>query len=638
MLYDASGNVSKIGPDFFTYDSLSRVKRASLTAGAGDQYFCYDRYGNRFSKSTSSSSCASTVWLDNRVPPGTTNYDSRGNQIVNAPESMAYDALNRMTKDSGTAGGTWQYLYDAADERLVRVPLASGAQGSPRRGIARFIVQAKVQAGAWTLPTTACTEATRRFTDVHCADPDWAYIEVFAAKGITSGCGSGMYCPETVVARDQMAVFLLKTEHGGTYVPPACTPPGSFADVPCPTYLFANAIYQAFAEGLTLGCGGSNYCPTQAVNETSMAVFLNKPALALQGYRGIQGGSFYTVRDEANRLVTEFADGFPTRDNVFLGNLVVASYVSKTPSNPTPSWQFHGSDHLGTVRVSVNGGTGTNEKHKYWPYGDEVTTPSPPPLTQRLSFAAMERDTETAHFYDHARTQDFGLGRFSSPDRIGGRRRDPQTWNRYTYARNNPVKLVDRNGLYFVAASQADRLVFARAFSAMSLDSRGRSLLGALARDSRPIVLDSRRISVNAFGISAFPSSGVRGPDGLLANRAVVTVDFAKLAGHPSIGERDRSGIATTAHELLHVAARFYQGAAASQGLDSERESPDISDGRLFGVEIALAPDDPENGISEQEAADLIQDPNDPEAELRALESIQSLESGRCAVTNVCPR
>jgi hypothetical protein len=37
-----------------------------------------------------------------------------------------------------------------------------------------------------------------------------AWIEQLAAEGITSGCGSGNYCPATPVTRDQMAVFLVK--------------------------------------------------------------------------------------------------------------------------------------------------------------------------------------------------------------------------------------------------------------------------------------------------------------------------------------------------------------------------------------------------------------------------------------------
>jgi hypothetical protein len=65
------------------------------------------------------------------------------------------------------------------------------------------------------------------------------------------GCGSGDYCPASPVTRAQMSVFLLKIEHGGTYAPPACTP--LFADVVCPS-LFADWIEQLFAEGITAGC------------------------------------------------------------------------------------------------------------------------------------------------------------------------------------------------------------------------------------------------------------------------------------------------------------------------------------------------------------------------------------------------
>lgn len=41
----------------------------------------------------------------------------------------------------------------------------------------------------------------------------WAFsfIETFAASGITACCGNGNYCPEDVVTRAQMAVFLVRT-------------------------------------------------------------------------------------------------------------------------------------------------------------------------------------------------------------------------------------------------------------------------------------------------------------------------------------------------------------------------------------------------------------------------------------------
>jgi RHS repeat-associated protein len=61
----------------------------------------------------------------------------------------------------------------------------------------------------------------------------------------------------------------------------------------------------------------------------------------------------------------------------------------------------------------------------------------------------MERDGTSKNDYVHARFQSSELGRFLSPDVLGGKPEDPQTWNRYAYARNNPIKFVDANGLEF---------------------------------------------------------------------------------------------------------------------------------------------------------------------------------------------
>ncbi|MCH5373780.1 MAG: choice-of-anchor D domain-containing protein [Planctomycetes bacterium] len=99
-----------------------------------------------------------------------------------------------------------------------------------------------------------------------------AWIEQLAAEGITTGCGDGNYCPEEYVSRAQMAVFLLRAKHGSGFVPPAAT--GSlFGDVPLDHWAAA-WIEQLFAEGITVGCGGGNYCPASSVTRAEMAVFL----------------------------------------------------------------------------------------------------------------------------------------------------------------------------------------------------------------------------------------------------------------------------------------------------------------------------------------------------------------------------
>ena len=110
------------------------------------------------------------------------------------------------------------------------------------------------------------------FPDVPCSSNFSPWIEALAAAGITGGCGGGNYCPLADVTRQQMAVFLLKSKHGSTYVPPACS--GDFADVACPGNPFADWIEQLAAEGITGGCGGGNYCPASPVRRDQMAAFL----------------------------------------------------------------------------------------------------------------------------------------------------------------------------------------------------------------------------------------------------------------------------------------------------------------------------------------------------------------------------
>ena len=114
---------------------------------------------------------------------------------------------------------------------------------------------------------------TGMFGDVPCTSNFAPWIETMANEGITGGCGGGNFCPTNPVRRDQMAVFLMKGEHGSSYVPPACQ--GIFGDVACPS-TFANWIEQLANEQITGGCGGGNYCPANANTRGQMAVFLTK--------------------------------------------------------------------------------------------------------------------------------------------------------------------------------------------------------------------------------------------------------------------------------------------------------------------------------------------------------------------------
>ncbi|GEM_PF-6383046 len=99
---------------------------------------------------------------------------------------------------------------------------------------------------------------------------DW--VEQLASDGITGGCDASNYCPDSNVTRAQMAIFLLRSEHGSSYAPPAASGT-QFADVPV-SYWAASWIEQLVAENITSGCGGGNYCPDNNVTRAEMAVFL----------------------------------------------------------------------------------------------------------------------------------------------------------------------------------------------------------------------------------------------------------------------------------------------------------------------------------------------------------------------------
>jgi hypothetical protein len=120
------------------------------------------------------------------------------------------------------------------------------------------------------------------FADVVPDDLFYPYVENLLHNGVTAGggCGTGVYCGDDVVLRQQMAVFLLKSSHGRAYVPPPATG-GVFADVPVDNP-FAPWIEQLAAEQITGGCTAPpppalpSYCPTDPVNRQQMAVFLYK--------------------------------------------------------------------------------------------------------------------------------------------------------------------------------------------------------------------------------------------------------------------------------------------------------------------------------------------------------------------------
>jgi hypothetical protein len=122
-------------------------------------------------------------------------------------------------------------------------------------------------AKTWTL------HVGNSFTDVPPANPFYRFVEALFHKGITSGCGTDIYCPSSSTSREQMSVFVLVAKEGSGYSPPACAPPNTFGDVP-ETSPFCRFIEELASRGVVSGCGGGNYCPMDPVSREQMAVFV----------------------------------------------------------------------------------------------------------------------------------------------------------------------------------------------------------------------------------------------------------------------------------------------------------------------------------------------------------------------------
>ncbi len=147
-----------------------------------------------------------------------------------------------------------------------------------RAAMAVFILRAKY--GASHVPDP---NQTHIFADLPIAGQEWmqSWIEEFYQEGITSGCGTSplTYCPQGLVTREAMAVFLLRAKYGAGYTPPPASNPPLFADVPVAGREWMQPwIEEFYRQGYTTGCGTAplRYCPGATVNRAAMAVFISR--------------------------------------------------------------------------------------------------------------------------------------------------------------------------------------------------------------------------------------------------------------------------------------------------------------------------------------------------------------------------
>ncbi|HEX4960345.1 MAG TPA: ELWxxDGT repeat protein [Thermoanaerobaculia bacterium] len=173
--------------DYWAWSFVETLAAAGITNGCGEGLYCPASLVSRGEMA---------VFLERGIhgsqftpPPAT------GTVFTDVPASYwSADWIEQLAADGITRGcGSGQFCPGSAVSRAE---------------MAVFLLRAR-HGSSYTPPPVAAT----RFTDV---PPDYwaaAWIEQLATEGITGGCGSGNYCPDSAVWRDQMAVFLTRTFH-----------------------------------------------------------------------------------------------------------------------------------------------------------------------------------------------------------------------------------------------------------------------------------------------------------------------------------------------------------------------------------------------------------------------------------------
>ncbi len=137
--------------------------------------------------------------------------------------------------------------------------------------------------------------------------------------------------------------------------------------------------------------------------------------------------------------------------------MLIAEY-STVVENTNPQVSYLTNDHLGSPRITTDKDGDVVSRRDFMPFGEEIQSGTGGRTTAqgyggqdniRQKFTGYERDTETDLDFAQARMYNKNHGRFTSSDPLlsSGKPTAPQTWNRFSYTINNPLRYVDPNGL-----------------------------------------------------------------------------------------------------------------------------------------------------------------------------------------------
>ena len=533
-----SGGVTVIPQiDVYNYDDLNRI--SGMTESQRDasgttinnvltQNYGYDRYGNRqiTSSSGGGSSYNPTYNLGNNRISGL-GYDAAGN-ITSDPltgGTMTYDAENRML--TGTNGGGGSYIYNANGNRVRRMTAgqerwyvygpsgelvaeynASGAAGSPKREYGYRGGQLLVTADGGSSANLALGRtATQSSTSAGAS-----------ASRAVDGNTNGNFASNSVshTNLDHQAwwqVDLGSVQQIGTV--------RLWNRTDCCEERLGNFYV---------------FVSDTAFSSTDLATTISQAGVS----------SYYTSGPVgAGTEIPIYRSGRYVRVQLAGDNYL---HLAEVEVYGGTGVQWLVTDHLGSTRMVVDqtGSQSGVKRQDYLPFGEELTAGIRAigygyvGNNVRQKFDGYERDNETGLDFAQARYFSSIQGRFTSPDSLNpifeyhgvafvAWLGEPQRWNRYAFALNNPLRFVDQDGEDPVEALEkaVNRLSTLLGRAGGSLTTIGADIAIAAVRQLWPdIVVNTGNLKVPsekevaplvaAFEGKSFLGTDQAGIDGLL--------------------------------------------------------------------------------------------------------------------------
>jgi RHS repeat-associated protein len=142
-----------------------------------------------------------------------------------------------------------------------------------------------------------------------------------------------------------------------------------------------------------------------------------------------------------NKLMYE-ASSSGSKEYIYLGSNLAAT---RSTSSAGTSFQYHHFNPIAST-IAVSNQAGVAVQERYNSFGSSLVPNATFKATTNVRFAGHYSDDEADLIYMGARYYNPRIGRFISPDPARFSEKDLRSFNKYSYANNNPQKFIDPDG------------------------------------------------------------------------------------------------------------------------------------------------------------------------------------------------